>query len=899
MMKIGLGHAEGLDTPATVNKVIAQCQEQLNGYPPHSGMVFCSSEFDPQQMLDAINLKFPGIDLIGCTTAGELSSGCGFSEDSIALLLIHSDSVEVKSGVGRRLSNNPEAAVRSAVNQARQKLSGPASLCLTLPDIFGKSAASVISSLNSTMGPDCPIFGGCAARQEGLGRPIMQFFNDEILQDAIPLLLFAGPVRHAFNIAHSWKPVGKPARVTQAEDRKVGRIGDLSALDFYRHYLGVHSAPASAFPLAVFEKQGSTFYLRQPILYDSHEGSITFSEAIPEGSVVQITEGARSFIIKDTRKSIQSLVPLEPDFIPRFAVSFSCSSRKEALGTRIGEELDIMKSALPSRTPIIGFYGFGEIGPLASGCGSFFHNASLLTLLVGETRHGTVETTADDSISEATVFAEGDGRELEVCGDEEVRRQNEFLRKSLARSERYRQRLETVKELNASLYRKIVQEVDATHHELREKEQALRIIEERYRRIVEAAAEGFVMVDENLHIRNTNEAYCKMVGYTREELLDRTLLDLASAGYREFLQSNKETLLAQDYRKIEGIFEAKDGRQIPVLIHGNTLRDAGGDFLGHVAFVTDLTEQMALQKELLVSEMRYRGMYENAVQGMFQVTLSGKAVRVNPAYARMLGYASPHELQSEESIAMLYDNPNDLERMVEAVRQKGVLSDYELKMRRKDGSTVWILANVRYLERENDEPILEGIAVDNTARKLAEDELRRSKEMFHHMAIHDSLTGLYNTRHLYRALEDLIVESEVGNLSFSLVFMDMDNFKRVVDTYGHLNGSQALKEVAGTIQECLDEPAFGVAYGGDEFVVVLPGFDKSQARRKAEEIRARMKETMYLSSQGHTVSLGASFGIAAYPEDASDLTGLLALADQAMFHVKEKGKGAIGVSPPA
>lgn len=104
MMKIGLGHAEGLDTLTTVNKVIAQCKEQLVGYLPQSGMVFCSSEFDPGEMLHAINLNFPGIDLIGCTTAGELSSRCGFSEDSIALLLIHSDSVEIKSGVGRWLS---------------------------------------------------------------------------------------------------------------------------------------------------------------------------------------------------------------------------------------------------------------------------------------------------------------------------------------------------------------------------------------------------------------------------------------------------------------------------------------------------------------------------------------------------------------------------------------------------------------------------------------------------------------------------------------------------------------------------------------------------------------------------------------------------------------------------
>ena len=84
-----------------------------------------------------------------------------------------------------------------------------------------------------------------------------------------------------------------------------------------------------------------------------------------------------------------------------------------------------------------------------------------------------------------------------------------------------------------------------------------------------------------------------------------------------------------------------------------------------------------------------------------------------------------------------------------------------------------------------------------------------------------------------------------------------------------------------------------MAYGGDEFVAVLQGFDKAKAQKKAEEIRSRMKRTVYLSNHGHQVSLSASFGIATFPDDASDVTGLLALADRAMFDVKEKGKDAI------
>ena len=127
--------------------------------------------------------------------------------------------------------------------------------------------------------------------------------------------------------------------------------------------------------------------------------------------------------------------------------------------------------------------------------------------------------------------------------------------------------------------------------------------------------------------------------------------------------------------------------------------------------------------------------------------------------------------------------------------------------------------------------------------------------------------------------------------------MDMDYFKQVVDTYAHLNGSQALKEVAATIKSCIKRPCFGVAYGGDEFVIVLPGFDKVKATEKIEQIRERMKQTTYLTKAGHKVQLGASFGIAAFPDDTDNREGLLALADKAMFHIKQTGKGSVGTTP--
>ncbi|MFZ5587976.1 MAG: sensor domain-containing diguanylate cyclase [Thermodesulfobacteriota bacterium] len=175
------------------------------------------------------------------------------------------------------------------------------------------------------------------------------------------------------------------------------------------------------------------------------------------------------------------------------------------------------------------------------------------------------------------------------------------------------------------------------------------------------------------------------------------------------------------------------------------------------------------------------------------------------------------------------------------------------------------------------------VAVENTRRLLR----------IHDLTVRDNLTGLYNTRHLYRALEDLLARRPPQ--VFSLVFMDMDGFKSVVDTYGHLNGSRALQQVAQTLRQCLPAPGFGVAYGGDEFVLVLPGLGKAEATAVVEAVRTAMAATTYLQDQGLAVKLSASFGQATCPEDAADLTGILALADAAMFRAKGRGKGCLVV----
>jgi diguanylate cyclase (GGDEF)-like protein len=240
----------------------------------------------------------------------------------------------------------------------------------------------------------------------------------------------------------------------------------------------------------------------------------------------------------------------------------------------------------------------------------------------------------------------------------------------------------------------------------------------------------------------------------------------------------------------------------------------------------------------------------------------------------------------------------------EEAKKSGIL-EAVYKISVADGEAYWLKDQARLEPFETDNIYLSIGNLTIVTKEMEAEEhlkqvqkaLRKSEQKFKKQAIHDNLTGLYNTRYLYYALAELIKKSASSRRFFSLVFMDIDNFKEVVDTHGHLNASKALQEIAATIKTSLQAPAYGVAYGGDEFVLVLPGFDKQQALDMAEAIRKRIKKTTYLQKAGLKVRISSSMGVSTFPDDADTLTELLALADQAMFSVKERGKDSVcGIS---
>ena len=169
-------------------------------------------------------------------------------------------------------------------------------------------------------------------------------------------------------------------------------------------------------------------------------------------------------------------------------------------------------------------------------------------------------------------------------------------------------------------------------------------------------------------------------------------------------------------------------------------------------------------------------------------------------------------------------------------------------------------------------------------------------KLIHHLSITDDFTGLFNARHLYQMVEEEIAKSCKSGTHFSLLFFDLDYFKNINDTHGHLAGSRLLAEVGSLVKRALGPGHAGFRYGGDEFVALLPGLDRSTALEMAQAVRDSLNRTPFLTDEGLSIRITASFGLATYPENGNTLHGMIRAADSAMYCSKEQGRDRISVT---
>ncbi len=348
----------------------------------------------------------------------------------------------------------------------------------------------------------------------------------------------------------------------------------------------------------------------------------------------------------------------------------------------------------------------------------------------------------------------------------------------------------------------------------------------------------------------------------------------------------------------------KTGLAIPLVAQGNVVavvvffmaqacQEAPQLMESVTAIATQLAALQAAKQtetELRTAEQKYRALFERAFDGIFQATIDGRFITVNPTLVRILGYDTDTELLA--AIAdirhQVYVDPQRRDEFVSLLQERETLCNFESQVYRKDGSMIWITENAHLLRDDTGKVIgFEGSVADITARRHADATLR-------HQAFHDQLTGLPNRMLFDDRLQIAIANAHRNGHPLAVMFLDLDRFKNINDTLGHAIGDLLLQGVAQRVATCLRESDTISRWGGDEFTVILPQLsDPEDASKAAQRILESLRPAFYL--EGHELYIGGSMGISLYPRDGDDALTLLKHADAALYHVKEQGRNGYQV----
>jgi diguanylate cyclase (GGDEF)-like protein/PAS domain S-box-containing protein len=282
------------------------------------------------------------------------------------------------------------------------------------------------------------------------------------------------------------------------------------------------------------------------------------------------------------------------------------------------------------------------------------------------------------------------------------------------------------------------------------------------------------------------------------------------------------------------------------------------------------------EKDLRLSEARYRALAGNLSYGICRCNLDGRFLEVNEAMMRILGYGSREELLALDLARDIIQDPCKRAQLLGQSGADVLVDPIEIEWKRKDHATVKVrLSGREVLSEQGDLGAYEIIAEDITRQRELEDHLRRQ-------AASDPLTGLANYRHLVDVLDLEIKRSKRTSREFALLFFDLDGLKLINDRHGHLIGSQALCRVADVLCSCcrdIDTPA---RFGGDEFAVVLPETGAEAANQVAQRICDS------IANDGMGPILSVSVGIAVYPQNGDSIESLLCQADSALYSMKRQ-----------
>ena len=309
----------------------------------------------------------------------------------------------------------------------------------------------------------------------------------------------------------------------------------------------------------------------------------------------------------------------------------------------------------------------------------------------------------------------------------------------------------------------------------------------------------------------------------------------------------------------------------------------------------EITSHKQAEEELRKSEHRYRLLIENANEAIL-VIQDGVIKFVNSRASESFGY-SEQILLSTPIFELIHPEDRDavMDRYLQKINGDATSTRHTYRTIHKSGQVSWIEISSVLIEWEG-RPATLNLITDITDRKHAEDALSDSEKRYRDLSIVDDLTQLYNSRHFYVQLKIELDRANRYEQPLTLLLLDLDNFKAFNDTYGHVEGDQALQRLGQVVKRCLREADFAYRYGGEEFTILLPMTTSAEGAFTAERIRTELKKENFSPVPDQDVSLTLSIGLAQY-KPQEDMKAFVHRVDQLMYQAKKNGKDSVCSEP--
>jgi len=391
---IGTGISTKLDSFAAGKEAALSAYYQIGRNDPGIAIVFISTIFDQELVLQGIRSVIKDTKLIGCSSAGSIST-YGPKRDSVAVFIISSDSIEFTCGMGREISKNSRLAGHKASKQASDSAHKLKQAYMLFSDSFSGNSTDILRGAQETLGTSFPIIGGGACNTECI-KKTYQYIGSEIKTDSATGVLFSGDLKLGMGQSSGWQPIGKPHKITKAKSNIIKEIDKKIAVELYEEYfekpfeqlqqeqickLGI------SYPIGLCLAGDSKKYLTRVPLKTEDTGSLVMNGDVQEGQDISLMIGDKEAVLESAKEAALEAMSNIKSSKVKFAAIFSDIARLLLLRKDAYKEIDMIKEIIGKNTPILGCYTFGEYTPFntsESKGQSHFNNQSISIALFSE-----------------------------------------------------------------------------------------------------------------------------------------------------------------------------------------------------------------------------------------------------------------------------------------------------------------------------------------------------------------------------------------------------------------------------------------------------------------------------------------------------------------------------------